>query len=89
MLFNRFDVDFLCGRLGADEPFFRDDRGRLTKDIFERSLRGTTQGIERMTDIFGLECNALVGQGGEFNENAFRLSNSLGKTIESEFFSAG
>jgi hypothetical protein len=31
----------------------------------------------------------LVRQGSEFNENAFGLTNSLGKTIQREFLPAG
>jgi len=83
-----FDIRFLRRRFRCDESFLGHDRRRIGEEFLDRSLGTLSEGIQRMGNVVRLEDHSVVGEGGKFREDSFRVAGSIGCTIEGEFFSA-
>ena len=88
MRLDGFDIGFLRRRFRRNESFLRDDGRRAGEEFFDRSLGTLPERTQGMGNVVRLEHHPVVGQGGEFRDDPFRVAGGVWSTVEGEFFTA-
>lgn len=85
---NGFDIGFLRRRFWRDKSFLGNNSRCARKEFFDRSLGTLPQRAQGMGNVVRLKDHPVVGEGGQFREDTFRVASGVCRTVEGEFFSA-
>ncbi len=88
MRLDGFDIGFSCRRFRRDETLLGDDGRRVGKQFFDRSLGTLPERAQGVGNVVRLEDHPVVGKGGEFREDAFRVASGVWGAVECKFFAA-
>ena len=83
-----FDIGFLRRRFWGDESFLGDDGRSVGEEFFDRRLGTLPERDQGVGNVVRLEGHPVVGKGGEFREDTFRVASGVCRAVECEFFAA-